>query len=156
MKPIITADDAFEVCEGLAEASACATAPTAYGDGYRAAAQQIAAAIRAKRGGRAPSKLEQDLRDAEIEARTFARVIEAAVRVVTDAGEHTAGAEAVRALVGAFFSGEDLPPVLRATPRASAPRPAGAERDAAGVVTARGERAASSHRSAAILVSRVS
>jgi hypothetical protein len=122
MRSIITAEDAYAVCEGLAEARTLATARTAYGDGYRAAAEHIAAAIRAQRSHRAPSELERDLRDAEVEARTFARVIDAAVCVVERVGEQTDAAAAVRALVRTFFTEDDLPPALRAPERTSSTR----------------------------------
>ncbi|MDF2695916.1 MAG: hypothetical protein K0S65_4299 [Labilithrix sp.] len=73
---------------------------------------------------RCANKLERELRDAETEARTFARVIDAAVCVVMDAREQSDAVEAVRALVGTFFAADDLPPILRTTgPATPAPRP---------------------------------
>jgi hypothetical protein len=122
MKSVTTADAAFAVCEEIAKSRARATAPTPYGDGYRAAAEHIAAAVRAERHGEPPTALEQDLRDAESEARTFARVINAAVCVVEGTGEETEAAEAVRALVHTFFSDADLPPQLRHRERSSSTR----------------------------------
>ena len=118
----VTAEEAYAVCEGIAGERAGASVRTAYGDGYRAAAEHIVTAIRARRTGSGSSDLERDLRDAEVEARTFARVIEAAVAVVEETGRQTDAADAVRMLVGGMFSEEDLPPILRKRERASSPR----------------------------------
>ena len=96
MRPTITAEDAYATCEGIAEARAHATAKSPYGDGYRAAAEHIAAEIRGNRVGREASELERDLRDAELEARTFARVIERAAQVVESSGPQSAAADAIR------------------------------------------------------------
>ncbi len=119
MRPTVTAEDVYAVCENIAEGCALATARNAYGDGYRAAAERIAAEIRARRTGREPFVLERELHDAEVEARTFARVVDAAVRIVEEAGPQTAAADAIRSLVASFFSEEDLPPALRMRDRAS-------------------------------------
>jgi len=120
MAPVITPEEAYAVCEDIADSRAGATARNAYGDGYRAAAEHIAAAIRARRsGGCVASGLERDLHDAEIEARTFARVIDAAVAAVESAGTQTDAADAVRALVSGLFTDDDLPPILRKRERSS-------------------------------------
>lgn len=120
MRPTVTAEDAYAVCEQIAATHAQATARNAYGDGYRAASERIAHEVRSKRIGRiGREKLDRDLRDAEVEARTFARVIETATQVVESFGMETVAADAVRAVVGAFFLEEDLPPILRKRERGS-------------------------------------
>ena len=114
MSPVITAEDAYAVCEGIADARTHATARTAYAEGYRAAAEHISAAIRARAGELPPyrSSIRRFVRS-EAEARTFARVIAAAICVVEATGEQTDAADAVRSLVASFFSDDELPPQLR-------------------------------------------
>jgi hypothetical protein len=122
MTPARTPEEAYAACEAIAENRTLATARSAYGDGYRAAAEHIAAEIRANRAGCDAVDLERDLREAEVEARTMARVLEVAVRVVEGAGAQTQAADAVRTLVSAFFAADDLPPALRPRERPSGMR----------------------------------
>jgi hypothetical protein len=122
MMPVRTPEEAYAVCESIAEGRTRATARNAYGDGYRAAAEHIASEIRANRLGGPSLSVDRDLHEAEVEARTMARVLQAAVRVVERSGTQTEAADAVRALVGAFFAPEDVPPLLRPRERASGTR----------------------------------
>ncbi len=120
MNPAKTAEEAYAVCEAIAGARTLATGRSAYGDGYRAAAEHIAAEIRANRVGTEARALERDLRDAEVEARTMARVLETANDLVERSGARSDVADAIRTFIGVFFAQHDLPPVLRACERASA------------------------------------
>lgn len=122
MTPAKTPEEAYAVCEAIAESRAQATARNPYGDGYRAAAEHIASEIRANRLGGPSPALERELYEAEVEARTMARVLHAAVEVVERSGPQTDAADAVRALVASFFVADDLPPLLRPRERASGTR----------------------------------
>lgn len=106
---------AFVACEAIATDRALSTDTGDFADGYRAAANDIAVAIRAKRYGLQPTPLERDLRDAEMEARTLARIVAVAAEVVTEAEtcQEMTGPEAVREVLAYFFDPIDLPPVLR-------------------------------------------
>jgi hypothetical protein len=108
-----SASDPFAICEAIAADRALATNVGDYADGYRAAANDIARAIRAKRFGRQPTRLERDLRDVEMEARTLARIVAAAADVVTDMCDDASGAEAIRELLAEFFPPAEMPPELR-------------------------------------------
>jgi hypothetical protein len=109
----IDAARAFAICERLAQDRGLATGATDFADGYRRAAEDIARAIRAACDGCPPTPLERDLRDAEIEARTLARVAAVAAAVVADLAPDARVAEGVRKLLGAFFAASDLPQSLR-------------------------------------------
>jgi hypothetical protein len=61
---------------------------------------------------RAP--FEREIRDTEIEARTLARVVLAAERLVASLDPDDPAADGVRALVTEFYSRADLPTNLRA------------------------------------------
>jgi hypothetical protein len=61
-----------------------------------------------------PRRLERDIQDAEIEARTLARVVLVADRLVAGLEVDDPAADGVRALVAEFYSSEDLPVRLRA------------------------------------------
>jgi hypothetical protein len=118
-----SASEAFVACEAIAADRALASKPGDFADGYRAAANDIVAAIRAKREGRPPTPLERDLREAEIEARTLARVVAVASNVVAGVSENACAADAVRDVLAHFFHRVDLPPELRPrTAEESGPR----------------------------------
>jgi hypothetical protein len=120
MIPAKTPEEAYAVCEAIAENRTRATARNAYGDGYRAAAEHIMAEIRANRVGRPSSaELDRELREVELEARVMVRVIDAAVHVVERSGIRSDAADAIRLLVSSFFDSDDLPPVLRSRERTS-------------------------------------
>jgi hypothetical protein len=111
---VMTAADAFATCEALAADHTHASAAGPYAEGYRAAAENIVNAIRAKRTGRPRSTLQLELRDAAIEARTLAGVVKAAETVLTDLGGDISGADAMGHLLRMFFASHELPPKLRA------------------------------------------
>jgi hypothetical protein len=116
-------DHAFATCEAIAEDRALATSSGAFADGYRAAAADIARAIRAKADGRERTPLARDLRDAEVEARTLARVVAAAANVVRERRGDERAADAVREVLQCFFERLDLPADLRVRePRESTTR----------------------------------
>jgi hypothetical protein len=104
------------VCEAIALDRAEPSKAGAYADGYRCAAKDIAEAIRRQRIGDPPTGLDRDIRDAEVEARTLARVVAAAVRVVADVGRDSTAADAVRRTIAEFFAHDELPDGLRPRP----------------------------------------
>ena len=104
---------AFATCAELAEEHTHASGSGPYADGFRAAAHQIAHQISTLRSGHPPTPLERDLRDAEVEARTLARVVLAAERLVDELDDPEA-ARALGALLGGFFAPHELPEKLRA------------------------------------------
>jgi hypothetical protein len=110
------ATEAFTACEAIAEDRALASQTDAFGDGYRSAARDIALAIRAKRQGRAPTELERDIRDVEVESRTLARVVAVAAAVVDYVDPHATPADAIRRVLLVFFTDDDLPSNLRRPP----------------------------------------
>ncbi|HEY8073296.1 MAG TPA: hypothetical protein VIF62_04290 [Labilithrix sp.] len=63
--------------------------------------------------GRARTSLERDVRDAEVEAQTLARVVAVAERIVAELGLDDAAGDGVRAVVAEFFDDDDLPSSLR-------------------------------------------
>jgi hypothetical protein len=104
---------AFAMCAALAEEHTHATGTGRYADGFRAAAKQIAQHIARLRDGLPPSRLERDLRDAEVVARTLARVVSAAERICDELDEGSEGAKSLRALLAVFYAHDELPSKLR-------------------------------------------
>jgi hypothetical protein len=99
-----------------------ATGTGAYADGYRRAALDIATSIRRKASNRSPSKLERDVREAELEARVLAGVARAASTIATESDPDAHPIEALRALLLLFYKLEELPPILRVVPPRSSTR----------------------------------
>jgi hypothetical protein len=98
---------AFRTCEAIAREQALATGEGEYADGYRSAAERIAASIRARRGGEDVTPLERDLRDVEMEARAFARFLEVVRnRIEVEGGGD--GTAALRSLLSELL-GADAP-----------------------------------------------
>ena len=89
-----------------------------YADGYRAAAAEIARAIRYAPTGQPPTRLELELRDVEVEARTLARVVAVACKTVETCAR-TRRPMPSRTVVGAFLHGRTIAP---------GPAPGGASR----------------------------
>jgi hypothetical protein len=127
---------AFALCAALVEEHTQATGAGAYADGFRAAATRIVRQIALLRAGQPSTRLERDLRDAEVEARTLARVVLAAERVSASmraSGGSLEGAAALGALLEVFFAPDELPASLRPTPtsevRLTRPRVSVTERE---------------------------
>ena len=118
-----SADEAFAWCESIARERMHATRPGEYANGYRAAGREIAEAIRSRGRGELMNAIQRDLRDAEVEARTLARVVLTAAELVADVGAGSEAAEGIQRLLGAFFSAGELPPELRRKTRRGTPLP---------------------------------
>lgn len=108
-----TVAEAYGVCATLAEERARTARVGDFADGYRCAAEHIATAIRQERDGQGRTQLERDLRDAEVEARTLARVVDVASDVVEDNKDDSRAVDAIRQVLTSFFDDEDLPVNLR-------------------------------------------
>ncbi|MBX3187772.1 MAG: hypothetical protein KF819_12185 [Labilithrix sp.] len=119
--------EAFTICEHIAMDRAHPTKESEFSDGYRAAAIDIANAIRARRDGygrlhgagqgQPPWLLDRDLRDAEATARAIARVVHLAHETVLRLGEDSDAADGVRSLVAALVGDEAIPAALRVRDR---------------------------------------
>jgi hypothetical protein len=82
-------------------------------DGYRAAGDWVRREIQRLSVGCPRTPLERDIRDTEIEARTLARVVLVAQRLVARLEANDPAADGVRELVGEFIARDDLPTILR-------------------------------------------
>jgi hypothetical protein len=92
-------DRAYSACERIAQDASEATGTTAYADGYRAAGERIAREVRALRGGLAPTTLERDLREAELEARILLKFVEVARQTAENLAPGSEGSAAIRHVI---------------------------------------------------------
>jgi hypothetical protein len=99
---------AYAECDHIAEDCVCASGSGAYADGYRAAGETMRHEIARLQAGRPRTPLERDLRDAEVEGQTLARVLRVAERFVEQLPEGDPAEQAVRAFCAEFFDGIEL------------------------------------------------
>src|SRR5262249_45847716 len=116
---ILTASQVFTLCNRVAEECSHASGTGDYAHGYRAAGDWMKSEIQRLSAGRARSFAEREIRDVEVEARTLARVVEVAERLLAARRGDDPASDGVRALIAEICDYAELPVPLR--PRAARP-----------------------------------